>query len=258
MAASSDGLRRSLVLTFGIALAGGLVLALLTIGYILRLERELEHRLDENARARADLQELSARLLRAQENERRTLARELHDEVGQSLSAILMEAESASCSEVPGEMRDHLAAIRTLAEKTVNEVRDVALPLRPSMPTLAPPRWWSGVTAIGCSLRFATTARVLTPASSVAWACWAWRNESGAWAVASASTLNLGAAPRLKPSCRWPNSWRQMDMMPIRILLADDHTVARDGLRALLEREPDMTVVAEAADGRDSVRLAEE
>jgi DNA-binding NarL/FixJ family response regulator len=47
-------------------------------------------------------------------------------------------------------------------------------------------------------------------------------------------------------------------MMPIRILLADDHTVVRHGLRALLERQPDMTVVAEAADGRDSVRLAEE
>ena len=105
----------------------------MTIGYTLRLERELVRRLDENARARADLQELSARLLRAQENERRTLARELHDEVGQSLSAILMEAESASCSEEPGEMRDHLAAIRTLAEKTVNEVRDLALLLRPSM-----------------------------------------------------------------------------------------------------------------------------
>ena len=133
LAASSDGLRRSLVVTFGIALAGGLVLALLTIGYTLRLERELERRLDENARARADLQELSARLLRAQENERRTLARELHDEVGQSLSAILMEAEGAACSEDSGEMRGHLAAIRTLAEKTVNEVRDLALLLRPSM-----------------------------------------------------------------------------------------------------------------------------
>ena len=32
----------------------------------------------------------------------------------------------------------------------------------------------------------------------------------------------------------------------------------RNGLRALLERQPDMTVVAEAADGRGSVRLAEE
>jgi DNA-binding NarL/FixJ family response regulator len=46
-------------------------------------------------------------------------------------------------------------------------------------------------------------------------------------------------------------------MKPIRILLADDHTVVRDGLRALLERESDMTVVAEAADGRESVLLAE-
>ena len=46
--------------------------------------------------------------------------------------------------------------------------------------------------------------------------------------------------------------------MPIRILLADDHTVVRDGLRALLEKQPDLAVVAEAADGRDSVRLAEE
>ena len=49
-----------------------------------------------------------------------------------------------------------------------------------------------------------------------------------------------------------------MDGMPIRILLADDHTVVRDGLRALLEKQPDMTVVAEASDGRDSIRLAEE
>ncbi len=46
-------------------------------------------------------------------------------------------------------------------------------------------------------------------------------------------------------------------MKTIRILLADDHTVVRDGLRALLERESDMKVVAEAADGRESVSLAE-
>lgn len=47
-------------------------------------------------------------------------------------------------------------------------------------------------------------------------------------------------------------------MASIRILLADDHTVVRDGLRALLEKQADMTVVAEAGDGRESVRLAEE
>ncbi len=131
--ASSDHLRRSLMVTFAITLLGGLALAVLTIRHTLRLEHELERRLEENTRARADLQELSAKLLRAQENERRALARELHDEVGQSLSAILMEAESAECADDPREARDRLASVRTLAEKTVNEVRDLALLLRPSM-----------------------------------------------------------------------------------------------------------------------------
>ena len=46
--------------------------------------------------------------------------------------------------------------------------------------------------------------------------------------------------------------------MSIRILLADDHAVVRDGLRALIEKQPDMAVVAEAADGRECVRLAAE
>ena len=133
LVASSDGLRRSFILTFSVTLLGGLVLAIITVLRTLRLERELERRLEENARARSDLQELSARLLRAQENERRSLARELHDEVGQSLSAILMEAESAVCADDPRETHDHLQSIRTLAERTVNEVRDLALLLRPSM-----------------------------------------------------------------------------------------------------------------------------
>ncbi len=44
--------------------------------------------------------------------------------------------------------------------------------------------------------------------------------------------------------------------MPITVLLADDHKIVRDGLRALLERQDDVDVVAEAENGRDAVRLA--
>ena len=44
----------------------------------------------------------------------------------------------------------------------------------------------------------------------------------------------------------------------IRILLADDHGVVRAGLRALLEAQPDMVVVAEAEDGQQAVQLAVE
>lgn len=46
--------------------------------------------------------------------------------------------------------------------------------------------------------------------------------------------------------------------MQIKILLADDHKIVRDGLRALIEKEPDMAVVAEACDGRTTVRKAKE
>ena len=45
---------------------------------------------------------------------------------------------------------------------------------------------------------------------------------------------------------------------PIRILLADDHAIVREGLSALLAYEPDMTVVGHAADGRRAVALAGE
>jgi len=47
-------------------------------------------------------------------------------------------------------------------------------------------------------------------------------------------------------------------MKAIRILLADDHTVVRKGLRLLIESHPEFTVVADAADGREAVRLADE
>lgn len=42
-------------------------------------------------------------------------------------------------------------------------------------------------------------------------------------------------------------------MTPIRILLADDHIMVREGTRRILEREPDLKVVAEAGDGREAI-----
>jgi len=48
-----------------------------------------------------------------------------------------------------------------------------------------------------------------------------------------------------------------VEKKPIRILLADDHNIMRRGLRLLLERQPGLEVVAEAADGREAVERAE-
>ena len=46
--------------------------------------------------------------------------------------------------------------------------------------------------------------------------------------------------------------------MNIRILLADDHAVLRDGMRNLLEQEKDLEVVGEANDGEEAVKLVTE
>jgi DNA-binding NarL/FixJ family response regulator len=44
----------------------------------------------------------------------------------------------------------------------------------------------------------------------------------------------------------------------VRVLLADDHGIVRRGLRSLLETEAGLTVVAEASDGLEALRMAEE
>jgi DNA-binding NarL/FixJ family response regulator len=46
-------------------------------------------------------------------------------------------------------------------------------------------------------------------------------------------------------------------LKPLRILLADDHTVVRKGLRLLIETHPGLSVIGDASDGREAVALAE-
>jgi two-component system response regulator NreC len=46
--------------------------------------------------------------------------------------------------------------------------------------------------------------------------------------------------------------------MSVKIIIADDHKIMRDGLRNMLDKEPGMEVVAEAKNGREAVRLAEQ
>lgn len=47
-------------------------------------------------------------------------------------------------------------------------------------------------------------------------------------------------------------------MLPVRVLLAEDHTIVRQGLRLLLESQPDLSVVGEADNGEQAISLAEE
>jgi signal transduction histidine kinase len=89
-AVQSRFLRRAVLISI-FALVLGLVLASVSIRRVRRLEREAKARYEEVEEARHELVKLSHRLVTAQEEERRNLSRELHDEIGQTMSAMLIE-----------------------------------------------------------------------------------------------------------------------------------------------------------------------
>jgi signal transduction histidine kinase len=130
-----ESLRWRTLLKIAVTMSVGIGLAAFTARRTLLMEAELQQRYEEGMRARQELQELSARLLSAQEEERRNISRELHDEVGQSLSALLMEAGNAAARVSPDstEVRRHVESIKRLAEASVQVIRNMSLLLRPSM-----------------------------------------------------------------------------------------------------------------------------
>lgn len=124
----------TLIIFLALALCCGAVLTVASVRRILRLEQVSAARLNEAEHAREGLRELSARLIAVQESERRSLSRELHDEVGQSVSALLLGIGNiAALVPASTEARAQLTELRLLAEKTVAVVRDMSLVLRPSM-----------------------------------------------------------------------------------------------------------------------------
>lgn len=118
-----------------ITLALGGLLAIYTSRYLSHLARAASRRLAETIKARESLAELSAKLVRAQEDERRAISRELHDEVGQSLSALIVEAGNSAALLPPDsqEVKARLDSIRTIAQSSLAAVRNMSLLLRPSM-----------------------------------------------------------------------------------------------------------------------------
>ncbi len=128
--------RHSLTLLLLLTVAGGSILAVGSIYRILRLEHLSSVRFQEVLQTRETLRDLSARVLEVQEDERRAISRELHDEIGQSLSALLFGLGNLSALLSPDEQaeaREQISEIKKLGEKTVVTVRDMSLLLRPSM-----------------------------------------------------------------------------------------------------------------------------
>jgi signal transduction histidine kinase len=114
----------------------GVTLAIFSFRRVVRLEQETAQQLAATIYARTALRDLSTRLVEVQENERKAISRELHDEIGQSLSGILLGMANLSAMFSPdahSEVQREIQKLRRLTEKTFRNVRDMSLLLRPSM-----------------------------------------------------------------------------------------------------------------------------
>lgn len=120
-----------------IVAAAFLVGVLIAGGSILRISI-LEERSSQEKRKAAEagekLRSLSNQLMHAQEEERKSISRELHDEVGQMLTGLRMQLAALDRQqEDRAAFSEHLAEAKGLAEQTLRSVRDLAVGLRPSV-----------------------------------------------------------------------------------------------------------------------------
>jgi signal transduction histidine kinase len=137
----------SRMLTF--ALAFGTLVAFLTTYRVATLERRHEEQRKEIEQTQANLRKLSSGLVQAQEGERKALSRELHDEVGQTMTALGIEIghlEKLRAAD-PQAFHDHIEDAKQLNMKAMRAIRDLAMGLRPSMLDdlgLEPALQWQG------------------------------------------------------------------------------------------------------------------
>jgi signal transduction histidine kinase len=126
--------QRQLWQALGVALAASLAIGVFVAVYARRLEDRISRQRAKEIQNRMDLQRLSASLVVAQEEERRAIARELHDEVGQVLTAIKVELTVAQRAiESAGGPASALEDVRAIADRAMHTVRDLSQLLHPPL-----------------------------------------------------------------------------------------------------------------------------
>jgi signal transduction histidine kinase len=113
----------------------GVIVAMAAVIRLRVLERRSEQERTLAEDAERQMRQLSQQLVATQEEERKKLSRELHDHVGQMLTALRMELGRIDRLRAPGDERlaARVVECRQLVDNVVRTVRDLALGLRPSM-----------------------------------------------------------------------------------------------------------------------------
>ncbi len=146
---SQDVLHSFLLKMMGFALSLGTVVAVVTTYRVAVLERRHDQQRRRIEEAEHNLRRLSRRLVQAQEVERKSLSRELHDEVGQMLTALGIELANLNAlrSSDQETLRARIEDAKRLNTDAMRVIRDLAMGLRPSMLDdlgLAPALEWQG------------------------------------------------------------------------------------------------------------------
>lgn len=131
-----ESIRARLLPLLAFAIALGMTLAGVAFWRLLRLEGEAQLRFGEIVSTREELKRLSAELVSAQENERRRISRELHDEVGQVLTAIMLGLGSLGRAIRDGNTAEAFRELKLVEDMTLRNmsvVRNLSLLLRPTM-----------------------------------------------------------------------------------------------------------------------------
>jgi signal transduction histidine kinase len=112
----------------------GLGVSIATLAGFRRFERQSENERQKTDRAEFELRRLSQQLVKAQEEERKNISRELHDEVGQLLTGLRIELGNLQRSNGEGEaFESRIQEAKGLAERALRSIRNMAMLLRPSM-----------------------------------------------------------------------------------------------------------------------------
>jgi signal transduction histidine kinase len=130
-----ENLRLDIWETMLTALCLGAIIAGASVFRISALEKESAAYQSATKQAGERLRHLSQQLVSSQEQERKALSRELHDEIGQLLTALRMELGNLERSRATsgGDVDMHLDQAKKLAECTLKTTRDIAMGLRPAM-----------------------------------------------------------------------------------------------------------------------------
>ena len=167
--------------------------------FVIRDLSELEHGRAALAASNSELQAMAGRLFSLQENERRSISRDLHDDIGQAITAMKLAACAARDEDNTSRRQDDIDQIIELADSTVIKLRNLSMLLRPpqldALGLEAALRWQAGLLFRSTDVELLLDVDTLPrrPSNEVEQACFRIAQESltNALRHASASQVSL-------------------------------------------------------------------